>query len=87
MGLTEYDGSLSAYGLEFKPESLHIGQGLKTEADWLEEMSCLICEEGGARLSCCCVQDRHRAIQVDANLKRTLHIHVHVIHVIRMTLY
>ena len=52
MGLTEYDRCLSAYGLEFEPESLHIGQGDKTEADWLEEMSRLVCEEGGTRLSC-----------------------------------
>ena len=67
MGLTEYDGSLSAYGVEFKPESLHVSQRVKTEADWLEEMSCLVGEEGGARLSCRCVQDRHGAIQVDAH--------------------
>ena len=52
MGLTEYDRCLSAYGLEFEPESLHIGQGDKTEADGLEEMSRLVCEEGGTRLSC-----------------------------------
>ena len=68
MGLTEYDWSLSAYGLEFEPESLHIGQRAKLEFDWSEEMPGLVGEEGGAWLSGRCVQDRGRAIQVDAHL-------------------
>ena len=68
MGLTEYDACLSAYGLEFEPESLHVGQRAKLEFDWSEEMPGLVGEEGGAWLSGRCVQDRCRAIQVDAHL-------------------
>ena len=67
MELTQYNGSLSAYGVEFKPESLNIDQRVETEVDWLKEMSCLVGEEGGARLSCCRVQDGHGAIEVDAH--------------------
>ena len=68
MGLTEYDGSLPAYGLEFEPESLHVSERAKLEFDWSEEMSGLVGEERSARLSGRCVQDRCRAIQVDAHL-------------------
>ena len=72
MGLTENDGRLSAYGLEFEPEPLHVGQRVEGEADWLEEMPRLVGEEGGTRLSRCRVQDCCRATQVDANLNRIL---------------
>jgi hypothetical protein len=77
MGLTEYDGCLSAYGLESEPESLHVGQRVKLKSDWLEEVPGLVCEEGGARLSDCRVQDCHGTIQVEAHL---VHVQGHVIH-------
>lgn len=81
MGLTEYDGSLSAYGLESEPESLHIGQRAKFESDWLEEMPGLVGEERGARLSSCRVQDCRRAIQVYTHLDRSVHVQGHVTHI------